>query len=579
MSHLVLGLNTDHGDSAAVLTGEDGVIAAIAEERINRKKHCADFPAQAIAEVLRIGGVEMQDVTDIAVARNPKANLAQKAAFVGRHPQSGTALARRRFGVHRQVASTADRIASEMGIERDSIRASFHQVEHHLAHIASAFYWSPFERCVGFSNDGAGDFATTMHAECEGSRIRILRRSFWPHSMGVFYTAVCQFLGFDRYGEEYKVMGLSAYGRNRYGRVMREMMGYHPQHGLRLDLSYFQHQNHNKGFESIKDGYVHLPQLWGQRMVDELGPARDRSTPITERERDLAAAMQIRYEEVFLDTVMSLVQRTGIRNIVMAGGCALNSVANGRMMTEGYADAAYFQPAAADDGTAAGAASFVLHDKLGVPRTGEVVHSFWGTEWSDSELEAALDENGRKYRKLERGKLLEVAAKALAKGKIIGWFQGREEWGPRALGNRSILCNPAWPDMKATLNARIKNREPFRPFAPVIREERMSEVFEGTHPVPFMIVVYMVRPEWRDRIPAVTHEDGTGRVQTISREQNDLYYDLLGVFEEHSGVPVLLNTSFNENEPVVHTPAQAIDCFERTHMDALALGPYWMVKS
>jgi carbamoyltransferase len=578
MDRLVLGLNTDHGDSSAALVSEKGILAAIAEERINRKKHCADFPALAIKEVLKIAGADISDVTDIAVARDPKANLVAKAAYLAFHPQSGIPMAIRRFGVHRKVMGTAERIAEALGIERGRIKAAFHQVEHHLAHIASAFFWSPFEKCCAFTNDGAGDFATTMWAICRGNDIEIIGRSYWPHSLGVFYTAICQFVGFDKYGDEYKVMGLSAYGKNRFSALMRQMVSYNEIHGLRLNLEFFSHHHNVTTFETIVDGEIVLPRLWGVKFEEILGPARKRGTEINDRERDLAASMQIRYEEVFLDMVATLVKKTGLRDIVLAGGCALNSVANGRMISEGYVDRAYFQPAASDDGTAMGAALYVAHAKYGLPRFGEMRHSFWGPEYSENEIEKALVANGRPFKKLSRQELIDTAAAAMAKGKIIGWFQGREEWGPRALGNRSILCNPAIPEMKATLNARIKNREPFRPFAPVCREEDLSTVFEGTHPVPFMIVVYKVRPEWRPRVPAITHEDGTGRVQTVARDQNELYYDLIGRFNEITGVPVLLNTSFNENEPIVHTPAQAIDCFERTKMDALGIGPFWMEK-
>ena len=578
MSRLVLGLNTDHGDSSAALVGEEGTLAAIAEERINRKKHCADFPKEAIREVLRIAGADIRDVTDIAVARDPQANLAAKAMFVAQHPSNGFRMAWNRLGVHRRVASTADVIAQELGIDRAGIKADFHQVEHHLAHVASSFYWSPFDRAAAFTCDGAGDFATTMWAMCEGNEIKILDRTHWPHSLGVFYTALTQFIGFDKYGEEYKVMGLSAYGRNRYSSLMRRLVGYDRRDGLRLNLEYYDHQNQHNAFESIDDGVVTLKRLWGPALERELGAARDRTKPLGERDNDLAASMQNRYEEVFLDMVNALVDRTGVRDLVMAGGCALNSVANGRMLTEGFADRAYFHPAAGDDGTAMGAALHVLHGKHGVPRGSAVTHSFWGTGWTDGEIEAALRKNGRPFEKLGREELIGRAAGAIAEGQIIGWFQGREEWGPRALGNRSILCDPSRPDMKATLNARVKNREPFRPFAPVIREEDLSTVFEGTHPVPFMIVVYLVRPEWRSKLPAITHEDGTGRVQTVRRDENEMYYDLLTAFKERTGVPVLLNTSFNENEPIVHTPEQAIDCFERTKMDALGVGSYWVGK-
>lgn len=324
---------------------------------------------------------------------------------------------------------------------------------------------------------------------------------------------------------------------------------------------------------------VQIGTLWSPRMVELFGPPRRRTEPLSHRDEDIAASMQVRFEEVYLEMARDALERTGLRTFALAGGCALNSVANGRLLTERVIDRAVFHPAASDDGTAAGAALYTMFHTLGAPRRGVVEHGYWGTEYDDDEVEAALRASGRAFVKLDRAALLETCAGALAQGKIVGWFQGREEWGPRALGNRSILCHPGWPDMKATLNARIKNREPFRPFAPAVLAERLSECFHGDHEVPFMIVVYRVRPEWRDRLRAITHEDGTGRVQTVRREQNPLYYDLIQAFEQRTGTPVLLNTSFNENEPIVHTPAQAIDCFGRTRMDALGIGSFWLEKS
>jgi carbamoyltransferase len=577
MERLILGLNTDHAGSSACLVGNKGIIAAIAEERLNRIKHSAAFPKSAILEVLKIAGAEMKDITDVAVARDSNSNLGPKIRFVSRNPLHAGSLALQRLKIHRKVRSTGDRIAAETGFDRDSIKARFHRVEHHLAHIASAFYWSPFEESLGFSVDGAGDFASSMAAECSGSSIRVLERTYWPHSLGVFYTALCQFLGFDRYGEEYKLMGLAAYGENTYSDLMRDIVSFGPS-GLRLNLSYFQHHKNTRGFETLKDGEVVLPRLWSDKLAQRLGANRKRSEPISKREEDMSASMQKRYEEVFLAMVKHLVDRTGHVNIALAGGSVLNSVANGRMLTEGLVQQAYFQPAASDDGTSVGAASLVLHQHYGIPRTDPVFSAFWGKEWSEEEIEFALKENDRPYRRLTRQDLISNAVRSIASGEVLGWFQGREEWGPRALGNRSILCNPALPDMKEILNSRIKNREPFRPFAPVIREEDLSECFEGTHPVPFMIVVYKVRPGWRNKLPAITHEDNTGRVQTVNRFENPLFYDLISVFRKQTGIPVILNTSFNENEPIVHSPAQAIDCFERTRMDSLGIGPFWLTK-
>jgi carbamoyltransferase len=578
MSRLVLGINSAHADSSAVLVSEKGILAGIAEERLNRKKHCAGFPRLAVQEVLRMAGASLADVTDIAVARDPRANMTAKAAYVARHPVQALPRALDRLRVHRDVASTSDLVAEAMGAPASSVAAEFHQVEHHVAHVASSFFCSSFERATGITADGAGDFASALVASCEGTRIDVRRRTLWPHSPGIFYTAVCQLIGFDRFGEEYKVMGLSAYGANRFVRQMRELASYVPGQGFRLDLRFFRHHEQERGLEIIDDGEVSVPPLWGPEMERVLGPARKRPAPIEDRERDLAASMQTHFEDMYLRYVNDAVGEVGIRDVVMAGGCVLNSVANGRMITEGAVDRAYFHPAASDDGTAAGAALYVLHSVRGARRGEAMKSAYVGTEWSASDIEKAVVASGMPFKCLERDALLAEAADALAQGRITGWFQGREEWGPRALGNRSILCHPGWPDMKATLNARIKNREPFRPFAPVVQAEKLSTCFQGTHEVPFMIIVYKVRPEWKARLQAVTHEDGTGRVQTVTREQNALYYDLLSVFEKKTGTPVLLNTSFNENEPIVHTPEQAIDCFKRTRMDCLGIGPFWLQK-
>ncbi|MEO5729114.1 MAG: carbamoyltransferase C-terminal domain-containing protein [Byssovorax sp.] len=578
MSRLVLGINSAHGDAAAVLVGENGILAAIAEERINRKKHVGGFPSLAVQEVLRIGGARAEDLTDIAVARDPRASFVAKAAFIARNPTIGFEKAMARFKVHREVRAAKDQFAEAMGVRSEQVVAKFHQVEHHLAHVASSFFCSPFERGTGLSIDGWGDFASSMLTTCEGSQIKIHRRVLFPHSLGIYYTALCQFIGFERFGEEYKVMGLSAYGVNRFAPELREIVRVDRSAGLELNLRFFRHHTINSGMDVNEDGEVTIPQLWNETMIELFGPPRRRSDPLTDRDRDLAASMQIRFEEVYLEMVGHAVDKTGIRDIVMAGGSVLNSVGNGRMITERAVERAYFHPAASDDGTAAGAALQVMFGEHAVPRSPPLTHAYLGTEWTDEAIEAALVASGLPYRKLFRQELLATAAASLAKGKIVGWFQGREEWGPRALGNRSILCHPGWPGMKATLNARIKNREPFRPFAPAVRVEKLSECFQGTHEVPFMIIVYKVRPEWKERLAAVTHEDGTGRVQTVRHEDNALYYDLISAFEARTGIPVVLNTSFNENEPVVHRPEEALACYARTRMDALGIGSFWLEK-
>ncbi|MCL2449472.1 MAG: carbamoyltransferase, partial [Polyangiaceae bacterium] len=380
---LVLGINSAHADASAALVDDRGIVAAIAEERLNRKKHCAGFPSMAIGEVLRIAGASLSDVSDIAVARQPRANLAAKAAFVSRNPIRRAAGAIERFRIHRDVATSASKVAGALGAREADVRARFHQVEHHLAHIASAYFSSPFERATGISADGAGDFATAMIARCEGDSVRVERRSLWPHSPGVFYTAVCQIIGFDKFGEEYKVMGLSAYGVNRFTREMARIARYEKGRGFRLDLRYFRHHKQSRGLEMVDDGEVSVPPLWAPELERLLGPARKRPAPIGDRERDIAASMQSHFEDMYLAYVSDAVATTGTRNVVMGGGCVLNSVANGRMITEGFVDRAYFHPAASDDGTAAGAALHVWHAPSGARRTPPLRSAYLGTEWDD----------------------------------------------------------------------------------------------------------------------------------------------------------------------------------------------------
>ena len=582
MDRLILGLGTGHTDSAAALIDQSGIIAAIAEERITRVKHAAGFPTSAIRECLRIAGAAGTDITDIAVARDPRANLGAKLRFVISNPAVGIPRVVNRFRFHHAVANQSPhQVTDALGIAPGSLPARFHHVEHHIAHCASAFYQSGFDRATGLTLDGAGDFASAMIARCEGNTISPLRKDYWPESLGAFYTAICQFIGFDRFGEEFKVMGLSAYGdKLRYQSEMRRLITYAPDRGIRTNFRYFLNRTFraHEAMSMLRDQHIVQDRIWHANIRELFGAERHRDAPLTQRDKDIAASLQFHFEELYLQIVREAVRRTGVRDICMAGGVCLNAVANGRMITEGLVDHAYFHPACADDGTAAGAALYALHGVHKAPRTPKNENAYFGPSWTDEQIEPAVRDSGFKCTKLSREDLLETAATALANGKIVGWFQGREEWGPRALGNRSILCHPGWPNMKAILNARIKNREPFRPFAPAVLAERCGEIFEGDHEVPFMVVVYFVRPEWRDRLSAITHDDGTGRVQTVTRANNAMYYDLIRRFDSKTGVPVILNTSFNENEPVVHRPEEAVACFARTKMDVLAIGSYFLEK-
>jgi carbamoyltransferase len=462
-------------------------------------------------------------------------------------------------------------------------------VEHHLAHLASAFFCSPFEEAALLSVDGFGDFVSTMLAVGRGNEIVPLSRVYFPHSLGIFYTALTQYLGFDGFGDEYKVMGLAAYGKPSFKRELEQLVPARSDGTFCLNLKYFLHLS--KGVEMTwNDEMPRLGQLFSPKLEELLGPARRPDQPIGEREQDIAASLQAVYEERFFSLVRSLLAQTGLKRLCLAGGCALNSVANGKLFDQTPAETVFIQPAAGDGGTSLGAALYVHHHYFGKVRSGFVMeHAAWGPEHGEEAVRRALGasfpeiegRSGRFFRQGEtfelvwfedEGQLVEETAAAVARGEVVGWFQGRSEWGPRALGQRSILADPRRPDMKTILNQKIKRRESFRPFAPSILEERVGEWFERDVPDPFMLKVYPIRPAKRPLIPAVTHVDGTGRLQTVSKRALPLYYRLIRAFEARTGVPMVLNTSFNENEPIVNRPEEALDCFLRTGMDCLVLG-------
>ena len=426
--------------------------------------------------------------------------------------------------------------------------------------------------------DGSGDFVSTMMARCEGNSIEVLERVFLPHSLGSFYTMVCEFIGYKKYGDEGKVMGLAPYGKDTYCEKLRQLI--HLRNGgFQLEMQYFQPLGSNQGMEVLADGSVELARHFSDRMRDLFGEPREPHSEITQRDMDLAFAMQQRFEEVFFHLLNQLYKKVPCQNLAMAGGCALNSVANGKVFTETPFRQTWIQPAAGDEGLAIGAALHTYHSVLNQPRSYELKNSYLGSEFSDSQIEQTLKSCRLKYRKLAREQLLETVADQIATGNVVGWFQGRMEWGPRALGNRSILAHPGLATMKDVLNARIKHREWFRPFAPSVLAEHQHEFFEHDHPSPFMLHVYKIRREKRAELCAVNHVDDTGRLQSVAREENPLFYDLISTFRKKTGTPVVLNTSFNENEPIVCAPQEAIDCFSRTRMDVLAIGPFLALKS
>jgi carbamoyltransferase len=574
---LILGLNMFHADASAAIIQDGEVVFAIAEERLNRIKHFGGFPSLSIQACLDAVGAKISDIDHVAVGQDSDANLIKKVQYALANPAkilNFIQMRRRKEGM-RDVSSL---LAKSLDVDPQSLRFREHHLEHHIAHIASAYYCSPWEKAAGFSYDGSGDFVSAMTARCEGNEIEVLNRTFLPHSLGSFYTMICEFIGYSKYGDEGKVMGLAPYGKDTYCDQIRKLVEM-KNGGFELDLQYFMPLGSNQGMQVSPDGTVSLARHFSDHMIEIFGEPRKPGSEITQRDMDLSYAMQHRFEEVFFALLNSLHKQVPVGNLVMAGGCALNSVANGKLFDETPFRRTWIQPAAGDEGLAIGAAQHTYHSVLKQPRRYVMKNAYLGSEFSDPQIELALKNANLRYCKLDREPLLTLVTDHVAKGSVVGWFQGRMEWGPRALGNRSILAHPGLPDMKDILNARIKQREWFRPFAPSILAERQGEYFEHDHPSPFMLHVYKIRSERRSQLCAVNHVDDTGRLQTVSYEENPLYYDLIQTFERKTGIPVILNTSFNENEPIVCKPDEAIDCFKRTRMDALAIGPYAVLKT
>jgi carbamoyltransferase len=572
---IILGLNAFHGDSAAAIIRDGNLIAAAEEERFRRIKHWAGFPLHAIAYCLGEAGVTLSDVQHVAVNQDSRANLLRKVMYTATH----------RPNIHLVINRLRNRIARK-GIN-EMLGESFptqpfggqtHNIEHHLAHLHSAFHVSPFTEAVVASVDGFGDFSSAAWGVGTGVDLSVGGRVFFPHSLGIFYQALTQYLGFPHYGDEYKVMGLAPYGKATYLDAMRKVVRLDGGGGYKLDLSYFRHHKEKIAFQWA-NGSPEFGDLFTPELESLLGPRRKPDEQLNDRHRDVARSAQAMYEEAFFHLIGRAQQDYQLSDLALAGGCAMNSVANGKVRRMTTFRRVYVQSAAGDAGGAIGAGFAVWH-KVGGARSFVMDHAYWGPQFSMREIQTLvcahkpeLDKAGSSIETIvDEGELCRRAAVAVADGKVVGWFQGRMEWGPRALGNRSIVCDPRRAEMKAVLNAKIKRRESFRPFAPSVLKEAVGEWFEEDDAVPFMMQVFQIREDKRQLIPAVTHVDGSGRLQTVCRHTNPRYYRLIEVFCDLTGVPMVLNTSFNENEPVVCEPGQALDCFLRTQMDVLVMG-------
>jgi carbamoyltransferase len=577
---LILGLNAYHGDVSAALVDDGRLVAAVEEERFRRVKHWAGFPDRAIASCLASAGAKPEDIDAFAVSRDPRAHLWRKALFAVRK-RPNVQLVRDRVRNASTVQAIHERLASTLGLSPDHVKRRLHHVEHHPAHLASSFFASPFDEAAVCAIDGFGDFVSTSFGVGRGTRLDVHQRVFFPHSLGLLYLAVTQFLGFPKYGDEFKVMGLAPYGEPRFVRELRQLVHVDESGRVRLDLSYFSHWSDGVAM-TWGDGEPTLGPVFTARLDALLGPRRERDEPLEEHHEAIAASLQVVYEEAAFAVLRAVHARTGMSRLSLAGGCAMNSVANGKIRANTPFREVYIQPASGDNGTALGAALLVWH-RLGGRRDFVMRHGYWGPQFDDSAVAEAIgaqkvNGNVARRRIACEQELCDWTAARITEGKVVGWFQGRMEWGARALGNRSIIADPRRSDMRDIINVRIKFREKFRPFAPSVAVEALGEYFEDAVPDPFMVQVYPVRRDKRSVIPAVTHVDGSGRLQTVSRDTNARYWRLIDAFRARTGVPVLLNTSFNENEPIVHQPSEALDCFLRTDMDVLVMGNHVLEK-
>lgn len=566
----ILGVNAYHGDSSACIYKDGELIAATEEERIRRIKHWAGLPTEAIRFCLQDAGITLADVDYITVSRNPYAKFHKKLVHALKKMVSVKAV-KDRAGNSMKILSVKKHIAEALGYDEKQVKAKLKFIEHHRSHMASAFFVSPFEESAILSIDGMGDFSSTMRGIGRGNKIEVIDSVSYPHSIGIFYTTFTQFLGFPHYGDEYKVMGLAPYGQpSLVDKIKNEVIIFKENGLFELNEKYFRHFKEGVTM-SWADGDPHIETIFSDYFAEKFGKPRSKDEPLSQYHKDLATSVQRVCEELIFHIANDLQKRTGLKNLCITGGVAQNSVANGKIIKNTSFGKLFVPPAGHDAGTSVGSALYLYNQLLNKPRVPFKHQAYTGVKFTNEEIETYLQSRNISYERYDDEKLLDVVSDCLVNAGVIGWFQGRAEFGPRALGDRSIIVDPSRKDAKDLLNAKIKRRESFRPFAPSILKEFTSEYFTQEDDVPFMEKVFPIRPEKHSVIPAVTHVDGTGRLQTVERKDNPRYYDLIHAFYKKSGVPILLNTSFNENEPIVNSPEHALECYLRTQMDMLVM--------
>lgn len=567
---IIVGINAYHADSSAAIFVNGKLLAAIEEERFRRVKHWAGFPSLAIAFCLQEAGVGYEAVDYFAIGRDPKAKFLKKLKFLARNPFGSMGVIKERFSNSKKAASIEKELSILSGLPQSAFNGKIKQVEHHRSHIASAFFASPFDKAACLSIDGSGDFSTTMIGIGNGNHIEILDSIDFPHSLGIFYTAFTQLLGFPHYGDEYKVMGMAPYGEAKYVDKLNNVIELTNDGLFKLHLKYF--RSAMQGIISYGDDNVPVvAPMYNNEMIQLFGKAREKDEPLTQYHKDIAASVQRMTEKVIFHLLESLQKRTGLENVCIAGGVAQNSVANGKITRSTSFKNVYIPSAGHDAGISMGAALYVQHELQHVERQPAIMSAYTGSQFSNEEIKMLLTEKGIAFTQLADEQLFDRITDCLINGGVVGWFSGRAEFGPRALGGRSIIADPRRNDAKEILNLKIKRRESFRPFAPSILKEYVAEFFELTEEVPFMEKVFPIKKERQQEIPAVTHVDGTGRLQTVDKNISPRYYALIDAFRKKTGIPILLNTSFNENEPIVNKPEEALNCYLRTNMDMLVM--------
>lgn len=567
---IILGINAYHADSSAAIFVNGRMVAAIEEERFRRVKHWAGFPELAIAFCLEEAGIGYEAVDYYAIGRDPKAKFLKKLLYLARNPGGSFAAVKDRLSNSKKVASIDEELSRLSGLPANTFSGKIKNVEHHRSHIASAFFASPFEKAACLTIDGSGDFTTTMTAIGDGNNITVLDSVDFPHSIGIFYTAFTQLLGFPHYGDEYKVMGMAPYGEAKYTDKLADVVRLTDDGLFKLNLAYFRTGTQGIIHYDANNAPVVAP-LYAAKMTGMFGEARKKDEPLSQYHKDLAASVQAFTEKIIFHLLENLHKKTGLDNVCIAGGVAQNSVANGKILRNTSFKNIYIPSAGHDAGISMGAALYTQHVQVGMKRQPAILSAYTGSCFNNDTIKKILAEKNVAFTELPDAALFDRITDCMINGGVVGWFSGRAEFGPRALGGRSIIADPRRVDAKEILNSKIKRRESFRPFAPSILKEYVAEYFEITDEVPFMEKVFPIKKEKQALIPAVTHVDGTGRLQTVDEKISPRYYQLIEAFRKKTGIPIVLNTSFNENEPIVNRPAEALDCFLRTNMDMLVM--------